>query len=190
MIYSERVRLRAVERDDLPRFVEWLNDPEVRQGLMIHLPLSMESEEEWFEGILKRSAYEQPLVIEVRQEEKWQPVGNLGFFNIDWRCRSAEVGIFIGDKIFWNRGYGTEAMRLALKHGFETLNLNRIMLDVYETNPRAIRSYEKAGFVHEGRKRQAMFKNGRYFDILIMSMLREEWEAKRGARAAGSRDDL
>jgi RimJ/RimL family protein N-acetyltransferase len=60
------------------------------------------------------------------------------------------------------------------------------MLDVYETNPRAIRSYEKAGFVHEGRKRQAMFKDGRFFDILIMSVLRQEWETRPGARTAGS----
>ena len=184
MIYGERVRLRAVGRDDLPRFVEWLNDPEVRQGLKMHLPLSMEEEQDWFENVLKRPAHERPLAIEIRQGEEWLPVGNLGFFNIDWRCRAAEVGIFIGEKRFWSQGYGTEAMRLALKHGFETLNLNRIMLDVYETNPRAIRSYEKAGFVYEGRKRQGMFKDGRYFDILVMSVLREEWEASGSARTA------
>jgi RimJ/RimL family protein N-acetyltransferase len=76
----------------------------------------------------------------------------------------------------WNQGYGTDAMRLLLRHGFETLNLNRIMLDVYDTNPRAVRSYEKAGFIHEGRKRQGMYKNGRYIDILQMSVLREEWQ--------------
>ena len=125
--------------------------------------------------MLKRPVDEQPLAIEVQQDGGWCIVGNCGLFNIDWRCRSAEVGIFIGEKGLWNQGYGSEAMRLLLKHGFETLNLNRISLDVYETNPRAIRAYEKAGYVLEGRKRQAMVKNGRYIDVLLMSVLRSEW---------------
>jgi RimJ/RimL family protein N-acetyltransferase len=88
------------------------------------------------------------------------------------------VGIFIGEKRLWNQGYGTDAMRLLLQHGFNTLNLNRVALDVYDTNLRAVRSYEKAGFVHEGRKRQAIFKDGRYVDILQMSVLRAEWEGR------------
>jgi RimJ/RimL family protein N-acetyltransferase len=81
----------------------------------------------------------------------------------------------IGDKTYWNRGYGTEAVRLVAKHGFNTLNLNRIFLHVFENNPRAIRAYEKAGFSHEGRKRQAEFKDGKYIDVLVMSMLRNEF---------------
>ncbi|MCU0489376.1 MAG: GNAT family N-acetyltransferase, partial [Anaerolineales bacterium] len=170
MIYSGRIRLRAPERSDIPRFVAWLNDPEVRAGLLVSLPLSTADEEGWFEAMLKRPLEEHPLTIEVRQGDDWLPVGNCGFHNIDWRCRAAEVGIFIGEKSLWNQGYGTEVMRLLLKHGFHTLNLNRIALDVYETNPRAIHSYEKAGFVHEGRRRQAMFKDGRYVDILQMSV--------------------
>lgn len=175
MILGERVRLRAIERADLPHFVAWLNDPEVLQGLKIHYPLSLAHEEDWFESMLKRPVDEQPLAIEVQQDGEWPIVGNCALFNIDWRCRSAEVGIFIGEKGLWNQGYGSEAMRLLLKHGFETLNLNRISLDVYETNPRAIRAYEKAGYVLEGRKRQAMVKNGRYIDVLLMSVLRSEW---------------
>jgi RimJ/RimL family protein N-acetyltransferase len=81
----------------------------------------------------------------------------------------------LGEKEFWNKGYGTEAMQLVLQHGFQTLNLNRIMLEVYTTNPRAIRCYEKVGFVHEGCKRQGMYKNGVYIDVLLMSVLRQEW---------------
>lgn len=176
MIYSGRIRLRAPERSDIPRFVTWLNDPEVRAGLLVSLPLSTADEDGWFEAMLKRPLEEHPMTIEVRQGDDWLPVGNCGFHNVDWRCRAAEVGIFIGEKSLWNRGYGTEVIRLLLKHGFNTLNLNRIALDVYETNPRAIRSYEKAGFVHEGRRRQAMYKDGRYVDILQMSVLRSEWQ--------------
>jgi len=176
MIYGSRLRLRAPEREDIPRFVRWLNDPDVRSGLMLHLPLSMGEEEQWFDNMLKRPAPEHPLVIEIKEEDKWIPVGNCGFHDIDWRVRSAEVGIFIGEKSYWDQGYGTEVMELLLQHGFKTLNLNRIMLRVYENNLRAIRSYKKAGFVHEGRYRQGHYNDGRYLDILIMSVLFQEWK--------------
>ncbi len=178
MIYGERIRFRAVEREDLPRFVAWLNDPEVLQGLLLYLPLSLNDEENWYENMMKRPTDEHPMVIEIQQADEWLPIGNCGFVNIDWRSRSGEVGIFIGEKRLWNQGYGTDAMRLLLQHGFHTLNLNRIGLDVYDTNLRAVRSYEKAGFVQEGRKRQAIFKDGKYIDILQMSVLREEWEGR------------
>jgi RimJ/RimL family protein N-acetyltransferase len=179
VIYGERIRFRAIERDDLPTFVKWLNDPEVRQG--IHQPFSHAEEEGWFEAMLKRPADEHMLGIEVREpvqedsEEHWKLIGDWGFSNIDWLNQAAEFGIMIGDKSYWNRGYGTEAVRLLAQHGFNTLNLNRIYLRVLETNPRAIRAYEKAGFTHEGRQRQAEFKDGGYIDMLVMSMLKDEF---------------
>src|SRR3990172_7921081 len=178
MIYGQRIRLRHVEREDLPRFVAWLNDPEVRHGLAMSLPLSQVEEEQWFEKVLKREGDEQPLVIEAKDQDGWTMIGNSGFFNIDWRNRGAELGIVIGDKAYWNKGYGTEAMRLLLHHGFTTLNLHRICLRVYEENMRAIRAYEKAGFVHEGRMRQAEFRDDKYLDVLLMSVLRPEWQEK------------
>lgn len=175
MIIGERVRLRSIERDDLPRFVRWLNDPEVRAGLSLTLPLSLEEEELWYRDVLQKPAAERPLAIEIRQGAGWVHIGSCGFNQIDWRSRAGELGIVIGEKQFWNQGYGTEVMQLLLKHGFETLNLNRVALEVFDNNPRAIRSYEKAGFVLEGRKRQSMFKDGAYVDVLIMSVLRSEW---------------
>ncbi|HSQ26755.1 MAG TPA: GNAT family protein [Anaerolineales bacterium] len=181
MITGDRVRFRAVERSDTPLFVEWLNDPEVTQGLNIYLPLSTAYEEKWFENMLNRPIDEHPMLIEVQQGDVWRPIGNCGFHNLDWRCRSGEVGIFIGEKSLWNQGFGSEAMRLLLQHGFDTLNLNRIGLYVYSTNPRAIRSYEKVGFVLEGRKRQAMYLNGKFVDILLMSVLRSEWLDRQSA---------
>ncbi len=176
MIYGDRIRLVAVEREDLPLFVEWLNDPEVREGLSLYLPLSMAQEERWFEKMLDRSMDEQPLNIEARDGDGWIKIGNMGFFDIDNHARSAEVGIMIGNKDYWNQGYGTEALTLLLKHGFETLNLNRIMLRVYQDNPRAIHAYEKVGFTHEGRMRQARYWKGEYLDILIMAVLKAEWD--------------
>lgn len=176
MIYGERIRFRAPEQSDLSLFVKWLNDPEVKHGLAIYLPLSMAQEEKWFEKMLERPQNEQPMTIEVLQGENWVPIGNLGLFNFDQRARSAELGIMIGNKAYWNKGYGTEALQLLLKHSFETLNLNRVMLRVYQNNPRAIRSYEKCGFRHEGAMRQAHYQEGTYHDVLIMGILREEWK--------------
>ena len=175
MIIAETVRLRAIERQDLPLFVAWLNDPEVRQNLLVNIPLSQAQEDGWFERTLTRPLEEQPLGIEVRTPEGWRLVGNCSFFDLDWRNRCCEIGIFIGDKEFWGRGYGTQVMRLMLNYGFNTLNLNRIYLRVYESNPRGIRCYEKAGFRHEGRLRQAIFQDGRYIDLLMMGIIRSEW---------------
>ena len=188
MIVGERIRFRGVERDDLPSFVKWLNDPEVMQGILIHHPYSQAEEENWFEGMIKHPVDEHVMGIEVRindnqidekfeqrGDSQWKLIGSLGFTNIDWRNRCSEFGIMIGDKTYWNQGYGTEAVRLLVKYGFNTLNLNRIFLHVFENNPRAIRAYEKAGFIHEGRERQAEFKEGRYIDVLLMSILRDEF---------------
>jgi RimJ/RimL family protein N-acetyltransferase len=194
MIFGERIRFRGVERADLPTFVKWINDPEVRHGIGIYLPFTMADEDDWFEEMRKRPADEHNLAIEVHQlgeqaglpgikpgepvpevsEEHWKLIGSCGFFNLDQRNRSSEFGIMIGDKSYWNKGYGTEAVRLLCQHGFNTLNLNRVYLRVLENNLRAIRAYEKAGFTHEGRQRQAEFREGKYIDMLVMSMLKAE----------------
>lgn len=179
MIYGERIRLRAGERSDMPCWVEWLNDPEVTAGLDLVYPLSMAAEEGWFDAMLKRPPEEHVRVIEVQQGASWQMIGNCSYFNLDWRSRSAELGIFIGEKSLWNQGYGADVMRLLLQFGFETMNLHRIWLRVFQSNHRAIRCYEKAGFIHEGRYRQARFINGGYEDVLIMSVLKPEYDARK-----------
>ncbi len=178
MIVGDQVRFRAIEKEDLPYFVKWLNDPDVLRGLSLTLPLSLAEEENWFEETLKKSPYERPLAIEIQPDpniNEWVFVGNCGLFGIDWQNRSAEVGIHIGEKDFWDRGFGSKAMRLVLKHGFENLNLHRIWLRVYETNKRAIKSYQNAGFREEGKYREGQFMEGKYVDVIIMSVLAKEW---------------
>lgn len=179
MILGDQVRLRAIEKEDLPFYAKWLNDPDVRRGLSLIMPLSMAEEEEWFANMLKRSPYERPLAIEIQpdpQKDLWVFVGNCGLFEIDWQNRLAEVGIHIGEKSYWNQGFGSKVMRLMLKHGFENLNLHRIWLQVFENNQRALRAYEKAGFILEGKFREAKFIEGKYVDVMIMSMLQSEWQ--------------
>jgi RimJ/RimL family protein N-acetyltransferase len=176
MIDIAELRLRALEREDLARVAQWMNDSEVRAGLARFLPISMAEEEDWYAKMLQSPAEEHVLAIEIRVEKSWTHIGNCAFHAIDWRNRSASVGIVIGDKAAWNQGHGTRAIRALLSHGFGTLNLHRIWLQVYSSNPRAIRCYEKAGFVQEGRQRDARFWDGRYEDVLIMSILRTEWD--------------
>lgn len=180
MIYGERIRFRGVEHSDLPTFVGWINDPAVRAGISLYLPMNQAREEQWYENMLKRPPDQQPFVIEVRGagaqgRETWTAIGTCSFLEIDWRNHSAEFGIMIGEKSYWNKGFGTEAVKLLVRHGFKTLNLYRIWLRVFATNPRAVRTYEKAGFTNEGRHRQAEYIDGEYVDVMLMSILRPEW---------------
>ncbi|MGC9397954.1 MAG: GNAT family N-acetyltransferase [Anaerolineae bacterium] len=174
------VRLRPPEREDLPLFVEWLSNPEMRNYLTIRY-ISHALEEQWFERLLADTSGGAPdrlhFVIETLEETP-RPIGVISLENINWRDREAEVGITVGDSDFWGRGYGTDAMRTMLEIGFRWFNLHRIFLRVIEDNTRAVRSYEKCGFHHEGRLREAVFIDGEYKDTLVMGMLAKELPAQ------------
>lgn len=175
MIIGERVNLRPPEREDLPRFVNWFSDPEVRRHLLIYLPFSLAQEEKWFEQLLERiqRGDEVLLVIETRDGK---PIGNLGLHSINWKDRHAELGILIGEKSYWGQGYGTDAIRTLLKTAFDEMNLHRVYLRVDADNARGIRCYEKVGFQREGILREITFREGRYVDQHLMSILRSEFE--------------
>jgi len=172
MIKGKKTRLRAIEREDIPRFVKWFNDPEVRHYLDRYLPMSTAEEEKWFEGQLE-DRENKVFAIETAEGVH---IGNCGLHRIDWKNRSAELGIFIGEKEYWGQGYGSDAITALLRFAFREMNLHRIHLRVHDYNERAIRCYEKCGFRHEGTLREALFRDGRYHDILLMGILREEFE--------------
>lgn len=178
MITGERVRLRALEKSDIPRFVEWFNDPEVIRHIATDTPISTLHEEAWFENMVKRDIEEQPLMIEIKTPDNWKPIGDIGLLHLDWKSRNAEVGIAIGDKAEWDKGYGREAMLLMLRQAFDVYNLHRVYLRVNATNLRGIQSYTRAGFKEEGRLREAYFQDGNYIDMLIMSILQNEWQGR------------
>ncbi len=183
-LYGERVRLRAAEKSDISLFHKWINDPDVTENLIQHYPISITEEEAWYERMLATPIENHVHVIEIRQNDEqdlpyWLPIGNIQFLDIHWRPRHSEVGIMIGEKDYWDQGYGSEAMKVLLKHGFETLNLNRIWLVVYEKNLRGISAYKKCGFKEEGRLREAHYQHGHYYDIIVMSVLRKEWDTDK-----------
>jgi len=173
MIQGQRTRLRAIEREDLPTFVRWFNDPEVRQYLAMYMPMSMAEEEKWFE----RQLEDQDSQIFAIETGDGVHIGNCGLHDFDWKNRRAALGIAIGEKEYWGKGYGSDAVRTLLGFAFGEMNLHRIQLEVHDFNSRAIRCYEKCGFKLEGRQREALFRNGSYHDSLIMGILRKEFKA-------------
>jgi len=180
--FGKKVRLRAIEREDLPRYVEWFADPAVSENLESQMPLSLVHEERWFEETLKLPVEQQPLAIDAKTGRgKWEHIGGAGFHCIDKRNRLAECGIMIGNRKYWDRGYGTDALLTLLRFGFESLNFNRIQLCVIAFNDRAIHVYEKIGFIREGTWREVHFYQGKYWDMHFYSILRREWEARYGA---------
>jgi RimJ/RimL family protein N-acetyltransferase len=171
MLQGKLVRLRAPERGDLPTFVRWFNDPEATQFLLRGPPMGLEEEELWYQGLVRNE--EKVFCIETLEGKL---IGNLGITRLDWADRRAEIGVMIGEKDYWSRGYGTEAISLLLRYMFEELNLERIGLYCDETNLRAQRCYEKCGFRREGVFRRHRFKNGAFINDVIMSVLRSDWD--------------
>jgi diamine N-acetyltransferase len=176
LIIGEKVQLRPIKRDDLPRFVEWFADPEVRHYLLMYLPFSLAQEERWFEKLLERLERQEEVMLGIETIEEGVHIGNLGLHDIDWKNRNAELGIAIGEKSYWGQGYGTDAIRTLLRLAFQEMNLHRVFLRVDEDNARGIRCYEKAGFQKDGILRDATFKEGIYYNQHIMSILQSEFE--------------
>lgn len=168
------IYLRPLERADLPKLKEWINDPEVKRYLAAYLPLNDPAEEAWFNRV---SQSHEDMVLGIARLAEDGLIGVTGFHQIHPKDRRAVFGISIGDKGSWNKGLGTEATRLMTDIGFEVLNLHRLELQVYEFNERAIHVYEKIGWVREGSSRQRHYHAGRYWDVLNMSILRPEWDA-------------
>ena len=173
---GERVVLRPLEHGDLARCVAWFNDHEVTYYLGRDGPLTLEEEERWFANY-KAKTDELIFAITVADTH----IGNVGLHNIDLPNRRADVGIMIGEKSFWSKGLGTDALRAVLRYAFDELRLNKVSLDVIDYNERAIRAYERLGFVREGVKREDLLKRGQFVDVIRMSILAREAAPRREA---------
>jgi len=177
MLKGKSVLLRPVRRSDISYFLKWFNDPEVVQYLDMYLPMTEMAEEKFIEELgTTRARTDVILVIEVIEGGSTRPIGDCGLHQINAKDRNALFGIVIGEKDYWGKGYGLEAARLLIDYGFQQLNLDRISSAALAFNERSVRLHKKLGFREEGRLRQAMFKNGQYYDRLEFGILREEWE--------------
>lgn len=173
-LIGAKVYLRPLEREDAALLVPWFNDPEITRHLLRHRPLTLRDEEVFLEK-LGQSEHDLALGVAVRTTD--QLIGVTGFHHLDFKDRHCSFGISIGEKGEWGKGYGTEATALMVQYAFDTLNLNRVWLHVFEYNQRGIRAYEKVGFKREGVLRQQCYREGRYWDVFVMAILRDEWEA-------------
>ncbi|HEX6031410.1 MAG TPA: GNAT family protein [Tepidiformaceae bacterium] len=169
---GELIRLRAREPEDEPLSYQWFNDPVVTEFLTLRYPLSHRSEREFLEAQGQPGYRNASFSIVKRDGDSL--IGGCSLEAASPENRSAVLGIAIGDKSYWDGGYGTDAMRVLCRFGFEQMNLHRIQLDVYQGNDRARHVYEKVGFRVEARRRQAHYKYGRYQDIYVMGLLEGE----------------
>ena len=175
---GELVRLSAVDHEELGKaYAVWNRDSEFTRFLdarMVSLR-SAKSISSFFEKETSEALPNAPYFA-IRALEDDRLLGDIGLFVVNnWTPRDAFVGIGIGNRNDWSKGYGSDAMKIILRFAFTELNLRRVTLNVFEYNPRAIRSYEKTGFRHEGRMRNALLRNGKRWDMFYMGILREEW---------------
>ena len=172
MLEGKQVKLRAIERDDLPTLLQFRNDLEVELagGGDPPEPQSLERIQKDFERGEREFG---GIGFAIEADRKL--IGQCGLFNVDETARHCELGVTIGNKSYWGRGYGREAVALLLDYAFRFRNFRRVWLEVNASNERAIRSYKACGFVEEGRLREHTFSNGRYVDVIQMGVLREEW---------------
>lgn len=156
--------------DDFEIYAEWLNDLEITRYLTL-APTQITSHAEK-EAIVQLSKEHNYAIVDLGTDAL---IGNCGLMDLDPLNRTAEIGVFIGDKKRQGQGYGREAMSLLLRYGFDYLNLNNIMLRVYSFNERAIKSYKALGFKTIGKRRKAIVREGKESDILFMDMLASEF---------------
>lgn len=178
-ITGERIYLRVLERDDLKgNMFQWANDSEVTEYMIMGaLPNAMAKLEAEYEQLSKS---DRDVVLAIVDKGSDKHIGNVGLYLINHISRIGEFRIIIGEKEYWGKGYGTEAARLVINYGFDKLNLNCIFLGVNAEHAAAIKSYEKAGFKKECTMRQLIYRNGRYYDAVRMSILREEYYSHEG----------
>ena len=179
---SERIHLTEIMDDDLPQLSVWLSDFGLQRLLNpgMSFPHKVEdllNPDGWFQDDLKN---EKSRLFAIRDNTDDTFIGISAIAGLNMFTHCAEIGINLAHPAYRGKGYGREVMVLTMRYGFAQFNLNRINLRVMGYNTRAIRLYEKLGFKHEARGREALFHDGKYFDEVLMGILRSEWQALHG----------
>jgi RimJ/RimL family protein N-acetyltransferase len=173
MIRGERLYLRAIERDDLQRCHDWMNDDALTSTLAQRYPFSLAREADWVERATRgQDTAELSLAICLVQGDRH--IGNCGLSAIDRDNRTATLGIFIGEQDCRGQRLGEEAVRTLCRFAFDEMSLRKIRLDVFATNPGALKTYERVGFRQEGLLRQETFRKGKAIDMVRMGLFADE----------------
>ncbi len=170
------VHLAAINVEtDAELFARWDRDTE-HMRLLDADPHRLMTAKQIKAEIEKEAAESQEIQFAIRTLADDRLIGFVALDGISWAHGDSFIGIGIGDRAYWGRSFGTDAMRVLLRYAFTELNLYRLSLNVFSYNTRAIRTYEKVGFVVEGRMREALLRDGQYHDLIFMGILREEWQ--------------
>ena len=174
------ITLRKLTFNDVQPFYTWINDSDViRYSLSLFKTLESESEiNEWFRDLLRSKDLNYGIVL----KSTGKLIGYAGLCKISKTNKSAEYFIFIGEKSLWGKGIGKEVTEKILQIGFMEYKLHRIMLTVSEYNTGGQKAYKRTGFLEEGRMREATFRDGRYHDKIIMSVLKPDWLKNNSSR--------
>jgi RimJ/RimL family protein N-acetyltransferase len=165
--------LRRHDRANYPLYARWYGDEEIwRLTSWAAEPMQRAAVERLFES---REASSLDDSFAIHREGEEEPIGVISLTNISKANASADLSVIVGDPQDRDKGLGTEAIRVILRHAFEDSDLNRVGLSVFEFNEPAIHAYEKLGFKREGRLRQAIQRDGRFYDAILMSILASEW---------------
>ena len=182
VIASGRVFLRPFERSDASTYQRWRSDEAVMRLASFVGPIpSLAAIEQRIDRLARDDGTTAYTFLICLSEQDGRAIGEAALFHLDRDNGSAELGIFIGEAGEWGKGYGTDAVTALVEFGFGELRLERVWLEVWTENARARRSYEKAGFVHEGTLRHDRYEHGEFTDGDVMSILRDEWLARRRA---------
>ncbi len=174
MLEGNLVSLRAMEPEDLEDALRWVNDREVTLWLTsLRYPTARKDEQKWIDDVPANSFVDGVrLAIETMDGKH---IGGINLHRTNPEDRKAGLGIMFGEKDHWSNGYGTDAIQTLLKLVFDEMNLHRVWLHVFADNERAIACYQKCGFREEGRLRQEVFQDGRYYDVIVMGVLKDEF---------------
>lgn len=174
MYSGKLVKLRAYKEEDIEKAVEFINDEEVKKLMdsTIPFPMTKWQEEDWVRSRKANTDFTYDFAIEDLKTGKY--IGGCSINECDVKNRTCVVGIMIGDKEYWGKGYGSDALKILIKFIFEEVNMNKIKLNVFAFNNRAIACYKKVGFKEEGILRKEIYRNGKYYDEIIMAMFKGE----------------
>lgn len=175
MLQNDFVCLKGLAQTDLPDRFRWLNNPDTTRFFtnLGAIPITRDSLANWYDKT-RQNSHEVHFAVYTPVDIH---IGGAQLKSIDWKNRSAELGLFIGETEYRGKGLGQQITLLLAEYGFETLNLHRIWLRVDQSNHAALRCYQKCGFEEEGRFRDEVFREGKYHDSIVMSLLEPQWRA-------------
>lgn len=181
MLIGEKTYLTCVQASSLEKLREWRNNPKIKQFMREYREINEEMQKKWFETSAHNDKFQLHFEIWTKEpplhtQEKSKLIGHCSLTKINWTYRSAEFGVLIGDEDSHGQGLGSDALNTLIGHGFLQLNLHKVIGEVFSYNERALSAFYALGFSKECILRSAKFFDGKYHDVILISILEDEWK--------------